>query len=249
MFPLVASLLPAAFQIGQGIYQKSQAKKLKESTFIPPELLMNRDLAQQQAFSRRAPGAAQAESNVRRNLATTIAAGQRSFGGDANKVAAITAGANAQANDANAQIAAQGQQFSENAFGRIAQANNGIAAQKRQNRMEFNAAKAELLSSSNQNIFNGINNAASAGLTSYLAGDFAKGGNKGSSVAGIGTGPFGSVIDGIGKGDRNSWSDYLLSKNGYLPMAQDVNGVWRMPGMGNPMTQRMMYSQYGRSRK
>jgi hypothetical protein len=170
MLPLALSLLPAAYQIGQGIYQKSQAKKLKESTFVPPELTMNRDLAQQQAFSRRAPGQGFAEEQIRRNTANTISAGQRSFGGDANKAAAVASAANAQANDATSRLAAQGQQFSENALGRLSGANMAIAGQKRQNRNEFNAAKSQLIAASNQNIFNGISNAASAGLTSYFAG-------------------------------------------------------------------------------
>lgn len=215
MLPLALSLLPAAYQIGQGLYQKSQAKKLKESTFVPPELLMNRDLANQQAYSRRAPGQAFAEEQIRRNTANTISAGQRSFGGDANKAAAVASSANAQANDATARLAGQGAQFSEQAFGRMANANQAIAGQKRQNRNEFNAAKSELLAASNQNIFNGISNVASAGLTSYLGG-------KGAGSMSTPSAP--------ASGGRAAWSDYLNMKNGYV---QDDQGVWRMPGFSS----------------
>lgn len=231
MLPLALSLLPAAYQIGQGIYQKSQAKKLKESTYVPPELLLNRDLAAQQAYSRRAPGQAQAESQIRRNTANTISAGQRSFGGDANKAAAVASAANAQANDATARLAGQGAQFSENAFGRMANANSAIAGQKRQNRNEFNAAKAELISASNQNIFNGITNAASAGLTSYLAG----GGGGASNAGGSSAAPTPAT------GGRSVWMDYLNQKNGYV---QDEYGVWRQPGGMNPNR----YMSYGQGR-
>jgi len=219
MLPLALSLLPAAFQVGQGFYQKSQAKKLKESTFVPPELLMNRDLANQQAYSRRAPGQAFAEEQIRRNTANTISAGQRSFGGDANKAAAVASAANAQANDATARLAGQGAQFSEQAFGRMANANQAIAGQKRQNRNEFNAAKSELLAASNQNLFNGISNAASAGLTAYLGG-MGEGGHKGAMAAG----------SMPASGGRAAWSDYLNMKNGYV---QDDQGVWRMPGFSS----------------
>jgi len=102
----------------KGIRQKNQAKKLKESKFMPEELLMNRDLAMQQAYSRRAPGQGAAEENVRRTMANRMAGAQKSFGGDANKMAAVASGAAGQANDANARLAAQGAQFSEGAFNR-----------------------------------------------------------------------------------------------------------------------------------
>jgi len=168
---------------------------------------MNRDLAQQQAYSRRAPGQAQAEEQIRRNTANTISAGQRSFGGDANKAAAVTSAANAQANDATARLAGQGQQFSENAFGRLSGANMAIAGQKRQNRNEFNSAKAELISASNQNIFNGISNVASAGLTAYYGGEF----------------------DGIDKGVKSA-ANASIAKGKDLNKAQAGRGA----GGGNP---------------
>lgn len=168
-----------ALAAGQGIYQgikgirqKRQAKKLKESKWIPEELLMNRDLAKQQAYSRRAPGQAQAEENVRRTQANTIAAAQRSAGGDANKLAAIASGAAGQSNDANARISAQGQEFSENAFGRLGYANTAIAGQKRQNRAEYLEAKNALNAAGDQNIFNSIGNIASAGIAGIESGAF-----------------------------------------------------------------------------
>ena len=70
--PLIAAAIPAALQVYKGFRQKYLAKKLKESTFIPSELRENQNLAKQQAYSRRAPGAALAEENIRRNLATTL---------------------------------------------------------------------------------------------------------------------------------------------------------------------------------
>lgn len=203
IIPLAAAAAPAIYQGVKGLSQKNQAKKLKESNFVPPELLMNRDLAMQQAYSRRAPGQARAEENVRRNLATTISAGQRSFGGDANKIAAITAGANAQANDATARIADSGAQFSENAFARLAGTNTQIAAQRRQNRNEFNAAKAELIAAGDQNIFNSISNLSTLGLM----------------AAGTGT----------GKGAKFA-SGTLSMQNPWMDMYQDpATGVWQQP--------------------
>lgn len=229
-----------ALAAGQGIYQgvkglvqKRQAKKLKESTFIPEELLMNRDLAQQQAYSRRAPGQSNAEENVRRTMANRIAAGQRSAGGDANKMAAIASAASGQANDANARLAAQGAQFSENAIGRLSNANTAIAGQKRQNRAEYLDTKAALDASGDQNIFNSIGNIASAGIAGMEAGAFdgidsetRQGANalikagratKGSPTPGMGL----SLINegrgmkqaarrNLAKSQRGGWNDYLM---------------------------------------
>lgn len=170
--PLLLSAAPALFKLGKGLFQKKDANNLKESKFIPPELLMNRDLAAQQAYSRRSPGAAFAEEQVRRNSANQIGNAMRMFGGDANKVAAVASAANAQANDANRSIMAQGQAFSEGAFNRMAGANVGIAQQKRQNRNEFNQTKAALLDAGNQNIFGGISDLASVGVMGSGAGAF-----------------------------------------------------------------------------
>lgn len=162
-FPLLA-LLPAAFQIGQGISQNIEANNLKESKYIPPELRMNRDLARTQRFSKRAPGAATAEENVRRNLATTLSASRRAYGGDAGKMAAVASAASGQANDANARIATMGERFSEGALGREMSANREIAGVQERNRREYSQTKAKLYESSGQNLFGGISNVASYGI-------------------------------------------------------------------------------------
>lgn len=176
--PLLASAAPAAFKFVKGLLQKKDARNLKESKFIPPELLMNRDLAAQQAYSRRSPGAAFAEEQVRRNSANQVGNAMRMFGGDANKVAAVASAANAQANDANSRISAQGQSFAEGAFNRMASANVGIAQQKRQNRNEFNQTKAALLDAGNQNIFGGVSDLASVAVMGADAGLFGSGAKK-----------------------------------------------------------------------
>jgi len=211
-----------ALAAGQGIYQgvkglvqKNQAKKLKESTFIPEELLMNRDLAQQQAYSRRAPGQSNAEENVRRTMANRIAGAQRSFGGDANKIAAVTSAASGQANDANARLAAQGAQFSENAIGRLSNANTAIAGQKRQNRAEYLDTKAALYASGDQNIFNSIGNIASAGIAGMEAGAFDGLDAETKAAANAVGGKLGKAMKRgarktQAKSQRGGWNDYLM---------------------------------------
>jgi len=226
------------YQGVKGIRQKNQAKKLKESKFIPEELLMNRDLAMQQAYSRRAPGQGQAEENNRRTMANRVAAAQRSFGGDANKMAAVTSAAAAQNNDANARLQAQGQQFSENAFGRLSNANMGIADQKRQNRSEYLQTKNALQASGDQNIFSGIGNIASAGIAGMESGAFDGIGSevRGAANAKIAEGKFLNKMQAgrgagggnpyikegramksaarkeLAKSQRGGWNDYLTRR-------------------------------------
>lgn len=222
---LASTLLPAAFQAAQSLVQRNRAKHLKESTYVPPELLMNRDLAAQQAYSRRAPGQGQSEELIRRNLATQIAAGTRSAGGDTNKAAAITAAATARADDSVRGLQAQGQQFSENAFGRMAQSNMAIAGQKRQNRDEFNRTKSDLIAASDQNMFNAISGVGSAGVAFGLNGGF-KGNSRSIGV----NSPFGQAIGAPSTTMMNS------PYGGFLPQQIDPNNynpVWRKP-FGGP---------------
>lgn len=164
--PVSLGLAGAAglFQLGSGIAQKIKANNVKKSNYVPPELLMNKDLAQQQAFSRRSPGAAFAEEQNRRLASNQIAGAQRMFGGDANKIAAISAGATQGAQDANSRIAQQGQQFSEGAYGRLSNANLALANNDRQNQNQYVQTKAALNNAGNTNLFSGVSNLASAGL-------------------------------------------------------------------------------------
>lgn len=211
--PLLLAAVPALFQAGKGLRQKYLAKKLKESKFVPSELRENQALAKQQAYSRRAPGTALAEENIRRNLATTLGSQSRMFGGDAGKMVSAGAGAQARADNAGRGVMAQGQAFSENAFARLGGANNAVAGQKRQNRDEFNRAKSALLQAGDQNIFSGISNAASAGLASYLSGDIGGAGNP---------------YKGNPAQMTNPMSQYLYGNN----FRYGANGmsVWNSPG-------------------
>lgn len=242
MLPALAlALLPAAYQGIQGVRQHRLAKRLKESTFIPPELMMNRNLAEQQAYARRAPGQAFAEEQIRRGTANQIAGAQRSFGGDANKVAAVTAAATAAGNDANSRLQAQGMQFSEQAMGRLGQANNAIAGQKRQNRDEFNRAKSDLIAAGDQNIFNAVSNAATAGVTAIQAneGNDNNGGGNSSSGGGNWLGGQLGQISGMGRTGRmsgNPWTNW-------------VNGQLGYPGMDMGYDQSVWNPAWGRSRR
>ncbi len=214
----------------KGIRQKRQAKKLKESTFIPEELLMNRDLAMQQAYSRRAPGQGQAEENNRRAMANQIASAQRSFGGDANKMAAVSSAATAQNIDANARTQAMGQQFSENAFGRLSNANMGIAQQKRQNRSEYIQTKNALQASGDQNIFSGIGNIASAGIAGMEAGAFDGIGSETRKAANALGGNLGKAIkqgarQKLAKAQRGGWNDFLMMGRGGYPYDRYGNPI------------------------
>lgn len=131
--------------------QKKAAKNLDEWNFTQ-DARASQELAMQQAYSRRAPGSAFTEEQIRRNQANQVSNALRMFGGDANKVAAISSSANAQANDATARLQSQGQAFSEDAFRRLSQANRDIS----QGRLQYRAAKNALLTSAQQNYYNAI---------------------------------------------------------------------------------------------
>lgn len=234
---LAAALLPAAYQGIQGIRQHRLAKRLKESTFVPQELLMNQNLAQQQAYSRRSPGQAFAEEQVRRGTANQIGAAQRSFGGDANKVAAITSAATAGGNDANSRLAAQGAQFSEAAFNRLQGANNAVAGQKRQNRDEYNRAKADLIAAGDQNIFNAVSNIATAGVTGLMNKQEKQGGGGIATPEQVGM--FNSGGAGAGYMGSNPWNNWINGQLGYPGMNMNYDpSVWLKPwGRGTSQTQ------------
>jgi hypothetical protein len=164
---LIAGGSALASAVGKGIkagQQRRRARRLKEDTYIPPELQMNRTLAQMQAFSRRAPGQTKAEENIRRAQANTLSAVQRTSGGDASRMAAASVACQGQATDALDQVNARGQQFSEGAFGRMYGANQAIGAQKRRNRDQFNQTKAELIAASDQNYMNALSDLSNGAM-------------------------------------------------------------------------------------
>lgn len=216
--PLLLAAIPAALQAGAGVAQKIQANNLKKSNYVPPELLMNRDLASQQAYSRRAPGAAQAEEQNRRAQANQISAAMRMYGGDASKIGAVASAATAGAQDANARIQAQGQQFSENAFGRLSNANNAIAQQDRINQEQYLQTKNALDNAGNTNIFGGVSNLATAGLLAK--------GAKGDKTAQFLTGT-GAALNGVDATQEEAAPSMknagLLSKNGDLISNGNLN--------------------------
>jgi hypothetical protein len=164
---IIAGGVSLASAIGKGIkarQQRKRARDLKEDTYIPPELQMNRNLAQMQAYSRRAPGQAKAEESIRRAQANTLSAVQRTSGGDAARMAAASVASQGRATDALDQVNVRGQQFSEGAFGRMYGANQALAAQRRRNRDQFNQTKAELIAASDQNYFNAFSDVLNGGL-------------------------------------------------------------------------------------
>lgn len=255
-FPLAlaASLLPAAYQGIKGVVQKGQAKRLNpdDYNYIPEGLTMNRDLALQQAYSRRAPGSANAESMIRRSQANQITAGQKTFGADANKLAAIASQATGQANDANARISAQGQQFSEGAFGRLQGANSAIANQQRQNYNDYWQQRNYLNQSGDQNIFNSISNIATTGLIAADEGVF--GGKKAlSDPAGLG-GELGRISTPRARGAY--FASRILGANNpgiyspgtYNPGYDPSGRAWGMPGF-NPILMNGGNRMINRSRR
>ncbi len=189
----IAAGVVAAGAITKGVHsasvatrQNRAAKRLKMSSFTK-DYMANRDLAMNQAYSRRSPGAAFAEEQVRRNTANQVGNAMRLAGGDVNKIAAISSAANAQANDATARIQAQGDAFSEQAFNRLDRANNDVA----RGRLRWRAERNALKSSAQQNWRRAIGDFTDAG--GAIAGAMGGGGKNsgGGYMSGGGMSMFG----------------------------------------------------------
>lgn len=171
LYPLIAAAASAAAKSGVAASQRRSAKKLKESKWIPEELMMNKDLAQLQAYSREAPGKAKAEENIRRSQANTLSAIQKTAGGDTGKIAAASVASQQAATDALDQVNVRGQQFSENALNNVRTSNVQIAQQKMRNRDEFNRAKTDLLAASDENYMRAFNDILDGAMASaYMGG-------------------------------------------------------------------------------
>ena len=179
---VIAGGVALASAIGKGVKareQRRRARRLQEDKYVPEELTMNRDLAQMQAFSKRAPGQAKAEENIRRSQANTLSAIQRTSGGDAARIAEASVASQGAATDALDRVNTRGQEFAEGAFGRMYGANQAIGAQKRRNRDQFNQTKAELIAASDQNYMNAFNDVLNGGLAAASMTDTSRGGTGG----------------------------------------------------------------------
>lgn len=166
LIPLIAAGVAAGAKAIKAGQQRRKARKLRESKFVPPELMMNKDLAELQAYSRTAPGTAKAEENIRRGQANALSRVMRTSGGDTGKIAAASVASQQAAQDAYDRLQTRGQEFSENAFGRLANANLGLAGQKIRNRDQFNQARNALVRASDQNYMNAFDTLMSGAMAS-----------------------------------------------------------------------------------
>lgn len=214
---LIAGGVALASAVGKGIkagQQRRRARRLKEDTYIPPELMLNRDLAQMQAFSRRAPGQAKAEENIRRAQANTLSAIQRTSGGDAARIAEASVASQGATTDALDRSNVRGQEFAEGAFGRLYGANQAIGAQKRHNRDQFNQTKAELIAASDQNYMGAFNDVLNGGLAAASLMD------PSSAGRGVGKKPFQLSPRTMRRGSLGGMNQYdtayqYYSRNGF----------------------------------
>lgn len=170
-YPLIAAGVSAAAKSITAASQRKNAKDLKESKFIPQELLMNKDLAQLMAYSKEAPGQAKAEEMVRRGQANTLATIRRTAGGNTGKLASASIATQGATNDAIERLAAEGRRYADRNLDRVFSSNLAIADQKQRNRAEFNRAKIDLLAASDQNYMKGFNDLLEGAMaTGYLKG-------------------------------------------------------------------------------
>lgn len=148
-----------------GAYQRSQAKKLKEDTYIPPEALENKKIATLQANQTQYAGqnADEARNNqVIANSVNNLQRNAKSAGDIINTSANIEAGlGNQMAN----QIASRYQQFKQNALNRLQGANQTVAAYQDRNHQQYLNYKRQLQGAGLQNIWGAVND-VSGGIAS-----------------------------------------------------------------------------------
>ena len=192
--PLAILGVQAGLAAGKSIYnfvkarkQRKLARNLKESTFIPRHLNINKELYDQQAHSKRAPGQSMTESNIRRTTSSSFNKALRYAGGDVNKAMAILAGLDVNTKDAMNQAGARGEAFSEGAIDKLAGVNTKIAGEERINKDQYLNTKARLNYAADANDYAGVTNALGAGI------GFASGIPTGGAGGGGGNNPVGSV--------------------------------------------------------
>lgn len=198
--PLAALAIGAGVQgvakIAQGISQKRKAKKLKESTFIPPALLEAERLARNQENTTRYAGQDVDENNIRQATATGISNVNKAATSSADALNMGSAIVGREQNQMR-QLGKTLQMYKEQGRQSRRQALREKAYAQARNKQTFEEAKSALTGASIQNIYGGI---------SDIGGGIASLGQGSSSFLPKGYGTTKFKTDGLG--------DFKLSSGG-----------------------------------
>lgn len=158
---LAAGLISAGGKVLGGLMQRRQAKKLKQSNYIPPALTEAKAEADIIANSSTAPGQQAEEEAARQSTAQSITNASK-VAGSANELINFAGAARGNENKNMRDIARRALIWKDSQRANRNMIRGRIASQQAANRDQYQGAKSALIGASNQNIFGGITDAATA---------------------------------------------------------------------------------------
>lgn len=164
--PLAASLLPAAWQIGSGIYQNIQGNQVKVQDTRPQEFREMVDMRRQQAGSQLMPGQKTAEARIDQNAANAVAAAQQSGSGPSGVLAALSR-IGQQANQSTVALTDQAAGYQMQNKDKLAGALAQDAQWQANDLQAANRERAALKQASATNFFGGLSTLGTAGAYWY----------------------------------------------------------------------------------
>jgi hypothetical protein len=178
--PVTALVIGGAVQggakIAQGIKQKKMAKRLKESTYIPPALLEAESKARKEANATRYAGQEVDEANIAQASATAVSNVNKAAtnSADALNMGAAIVGSEQKQKMQLGKILQQskirGKEIQRETLYKKAQA-------QARNRAAYEAAKSALTGASIQNTYSGVSDIGGA-AAAFGSANFLGGGNK-----------------------------------------------------------------------
>lgn len=206
--PIVLALGAAQglFQGISAISQKRKANKLKASTFEPPALTEEANIARTQANASRYAGQDIDEENLRQSGADSVSNAERAAT-SSGQLLNVGSKISKQTDRGFRNIARQGEAFRQNALDKY----RGVLRSKAQNQLnnqnQFQAAKSALIGSSNQNAYNALSSVLGGAAIS----DFNKTGKSNQFVQ---SNPFADTFSGSGF-NPNMFSSYKWNPNAF----------------------------------
>lgn len=188
--PLILGGANALFQGISAINQKRKANKLKASTFEPPALTEEANLARTQANASKYAGQSIDEENLRQGAADSVANAERAATSSGQLLNVGSKIANQQQRGMKS-IAQRGEMFRQNAMDKYRNVLRAKAQNQMGNQQQFQAAKSALIGSSNQNAYNAL----SSVLGGLAISDFNKTGKDNQFVQ---NNPFANSFSGSG---------------------------------------------------
>jgi len=180
--PVIGLAAGAALQggakIAQGISQKKRAKRLKESTYIPPALLEAEAQARKQANATRYAGQEVDEANIAQASATAVSNVNKAATNSAdalNMGAAIVGSEQKQ----KQQLGKTLQMFKQRGQDNVRQTLYQKAQVQARNRASYEAAKSALTGASIQNIYGGVSDFGGAAASYFGNSNFMPKGSGG----------------------------------------------------------------------